>query len=319
MTISISCQTPAVPDLDLALDVPLDLVMTLRPLVRGQGDRTIRLATATALWTTRTQVGPATLHFRQRGDRLLIDAYGPGAELAMADGRAERLVGVDGASSGLADLIGHDDARIDRLARRFRGVRLTRSEAVLDALIPAILEQRVTGAEARRAWQGLVRAHGEDAPGPAALVAGLRVAPAPGVLAALPYYAYHPFGIEQRRAELVRGVARRAASLEGIVELPLPEAHARLQAVPGIGPWTAAEVAVRALGDPDAVSVGDFHLPNLVAFALAGEPRGDDARMLELIEPFRGRRALVMRALELSGVRAPRYGPRLSPRRIDAI
>lgn len=319
MTISISCQTPAVPDLDLALDVPVDLVMTLRPLVRGQGDRTIRLATATALWTTRTRVGPATLHFRQRGDRLLIDAYGPGAELAMADGRAERLVGVDGASSGLADLIGHDDARIDRLARRFRGVRLTRSEAVLDALIPAILEQKVTGAEARRAWQGLVRAHGEDAPGPAALIAGLRVAPAPGVLAALPYYAYHPFGIEQRRAELIRRVARRAASFEGIVELPLPEAHARLQAVPGIGPWTAAEVAVRALGDPDAVSVGDFHLPNLVAFALAGEPRGDDARMLELIEPFRGRRALVMRALELSGVRAPRYGPRLSPRRIDAI
>lgn len=307
------------PDLDLALDIPLDLVATLRPLVRGQGDRTIRLSTGTALWTTRTDAGPATLHLRQQGDRLFVDGYGPGAAQALADGRAQRLVGVDGASSGLADLIGHDDARIDRLAQRFRGVRLTRSEAVLDALIPAILEQKVTGTEARRAWRGLVRAHGEDAPGPAALVAGLRVTPAPAILAALPYYAYHPFGIEQRRAELIRRVAARAATFEGIARLPLADAYAHLMAVPGIGPWTAAEVAVRALGDPDAVSVGDFHLPNLVAFALAGEARGDDARMLALLEPFRGRRALVMRALELSGVRAPRYGPRLSPRRIDEI
>ncbi len=101
------------------------------------------------------------------------------------------------------------------------------------------------------------------------------------------------------------------------MDLPLPEAYARLTAMPGIGPRTAAEVGVRALGDVDVVSVGDFHLPNLVAFALAGEPRGTDARMLELLEPWRGQRARVVRLLELSGIRAPRYGPRLSPRRID--
>ena len=86
--------------------------------------------------------------------------------------------------------------------------------------------------------------------------------------------------------------------------------------MPGIGPWTTAEVAVRAWGDPDAVSVGDFHLKNLVAFALAGEPRGSDERMLELLAPYAGRRALVVRILELGGPRPPRYGPRLSPRDI---
>ncbi len=101
------------------------------------------------------------------------------------------------------------------------------------------------------------------------------------------------------------------------MDLPLADVYGRLMKVPGIGPWTAAEVAVRALGDVDVVSVGDFHLPNLVAFALAGEPRGTDARMLELLEPWRGQRARVVRLLELSGIRAPRYGPRLSPRRID--
>ena len=80
-----------------------------------------------------------------------------------------------------------------------------------------------------------------------------------------------------------------------------------------------AETARSAFGDPDAVSVGDFHLPNLVSWALAGEPRGDDARMLELLEPFRGQRARVVRLLELWGIRPPRYGPRMSIRSIASI
>ena len=181
--------------------------------------------------------------------------------------------------------------------------------------MPAILEQKVTGDEARRAWRGLIARHGEPAPGPPAL--RLRLPPTPEVLATLPYYAYHPFGVERRRAELIRRIAMRAAWFEAITELPIEMAHARLTSVPGIGPWTAAEVAVRALGDPDAVSVGDFHLPNLVAWALAREPRGTDARMLELLEPWRGERARVVRLLELSGIQAPRYGPRLAPRRIE--
>ena len=202
-----------------------------------------------------------------------------------------------------------------RLARRFPGVRIPRSRAVLESLVPAILEQKVIGEEARRALLGLQRVLGEPAPGPAEW--GLRLPPRPETLAGLPYYAYHPFGVERRRADLIRRVAARAAWFEAIVDLPLGDAYARLTSVPGIGPWTAAEVAVRALGDADAVSVGDFHLPNLVAFALAGEPRGTDARMLELLEPYRGRRALAVRLLELSGIGAPRYGPRLALRRID--
>jgi 3-methyladenine DNA glycosylase/8-oxoguanine DNA glycosylase len=173
----------------------------------------------------------------------------------------------------------------------------------------------VAGPEARRAIAGLLRVHGEPAPGPAEW--GVRLPPAPATLARLPNYDNHPVGVERRRAELIRRVAARSAWFEAIVDLSLADASARLLAVPGIGPWTAAEVAVRALGDVDAVSVGDFNLPNLVTFALAGEPRGDDARMLELLEPYRGQRARVVRLLELSGIRAPRYGPRLSLRRIE--
>ncbi len=288
---------------------PLDLRRTLAPLGRGPGDRTIRFAAARAWWATRTQDGPATVALVHAGDKLRAEAWGPGAERALAGvpalvGLAQDPAALDGAHPAVA-----------HLARRFPGVRIPRTGAVLESLVPAVLEQKVIGEEARRALFELVRRYGEAAPGPPEL--GLRLPPAAATLAALPYYAYHPLGVERRRAELIRRVASRAAWFEAIVDLPLPEGYARLTAVPGIGPWTAAEVGVRALGDVDAVSIGDFHLPNLVAFALAGEPRGTDARMLELLEPYRGHRALVIRLLELSGIRAPRYGPRLSLRRIE--
>lgn len=296
---------------------PLDLRGTLLPLVRGNGDRTIRVASTDAWWTTRTPRGSATLHLSVGPGILTAEAWGPGGQDALE--RAGRLVGVTPDRQPTAGLADVDHGGIAGLARRRPGIRTLRTEAVVDALVAGIVEQKVTGTEAHRVWHGLVRTYGEPAPGPAAAKLGLRLLPTPATLAALPYYAYHPLGLERRRAELIRAVAARAPWFEAIVDLPLPQAYARLLAVPGIGPWTAAEVAVRALGDDDAVSVGDFHLPNLVAWALAGEPRGSDARMLELLEPYRGRRALVIRLLELGGARPPSYGPRLAPRRIEGI
>ncbi len=300
---------PAFVSLDVTVEGPLDLITSLGPLVRGNGDRTIRVTSNRAWWATRTVDGTATVGLAHAGDRLVAEAWGAGAERALE--RVPRLF-----IEGTHTLVDDADPRIARLARRRPGVRLLRTTAVYEALVAAILEQKVTGTEAHRAWHGLVRRYGEPAPGPDL---GLRVLPAPDVLARLPYWSYHAVGVEQRRAELIRAVARHATTFEAIVDLPFDAAYTRLRAVPGIGPWTAAEVGVRALGDIDAVSVGDFHLPHLVAFALAGEPRATDDRMLELLEPFRGRRALVVRLLELSGMRAPRYGPRLSPRRIEGI
>jgi len=173
----------------------------------------------------------------------------------------------------------------------------------------------VTGAEARRAYRGIIARWGETAPGPF----GLRLMPPPEVLARLPYEAFHPIGLERRRADLIRSVALRAARFEEIVDLPLPDAYRRLMALPGLGPWTAAEVALRALGDADAVSVGDYHIPSMVGFALAGERKATDARMLELLAPYRGQRGRVIRLLEEGGVRPPARGPRMSVRSIAAI
>lgn len=290
---------------------PLDLTGTLAPLARGRGDPTIRLGAARAWYATRTADGPAAIALEHRGDELHAEAWGAGAGRALAG--VPVLLGLDREPAPIQP--GHP--LVARLAARSPGLRIPRTRAVLASLVPAILEQKVTGQEARRAWLGLIRVHGEPAPGPPGWK--LRLPPDAAALAALPYYAYHPFGVERRRAELIRRIAARATWFEAVADLPLAEGYARLMAVPGIGPWTAAEVGTRALGDDDAVSVGDFHLPNLVAYALAGEPRGTDERMLELLEPYRGQRARVVRLLESSGLRPPRYGPRLSGRRIEDL
>lgn len=180
----------------------------------------------------------------------------------------------------------------------------------MEAMVPAILEQKVTGLEARRSWRELVVALGDPAPGPAAARLGLVVPPDAAALAAAPSWSLHPFGIQRRRAETIKAACLRAGRLEEACTMAPADARRRFTAIAGVGPWTAAEVALAALGDPDAVSVGDFHLPHQVAWALAGRARGDDQLMLELLEPYRGQRGRVIRLVTAFKGPAPRFGPR---------
>ena len=300
------------PERTIALEGPLDLRRTLAPLWRGRGDPTMSLAPDGVWRATRTVDGPATIHLGLRGGAVRAEAWGPGADWALE--HADALVGLGDDPAALRT----EHPLIRDLARRNPGVRFPRSLAVLESLVPAIIEQKVTGIEAHRAWRGLALRYGEEAPGPAGK-AGLRVPPSAVVLAGLPYFAFHPFGLEQRRADTIRRVAAEAPRLETLSGRSSSRGQERLRAIPGVGAWTAAEVAARAWGDPDAVSLGDYHLPNLVAWALAGEPRGTDARMLELLEPFAGQRGRVIRLLELSGLGRPRRAPHYAGRRIEAI
>jgi 3-methyladenine DNA glycosylase/8-oxoguanine DNA glycosylase len=294
---------------DLSLPFVVDVRLTLAHLRHGPADPTMRSAPGELWRATRTASGPVTVRLRSVGDRLRASAWGPGAEAALAG--LPRLLGADDEPEALRLPAGP----LRDLARRFAGLRFGRTDAVMESLVPAVIEQKVVGLEAHRSYRALVLRFGERAPGPG----DLWLAPRSEVLAALPSFALHPLGLEHRRASILSRAARRAAWLEETPRLSPSEALGRLRAIHGIGHWTAAETARSAYGDPDAVSVGDYHLPSLVAWALAGEARADDARMLELLEPYRGQRARLVCLLELSGWRPPRRGPRMPLRSIARI
>ena len=301
----------ATPDVDelVRLEFTVDPAATLGELRHGRRDPTIRFEQDVVWRASRTPQGPATTRIARAREGWRVSAWGPGAEAALEG--VPRLLGSEDDPSALILPAG----RLRDLAARSPGFRFGRTDAVWPSLLPAICSQKVTSAQAHRAYFGILRQWGEEAPGPG----GLRLAPKPEVIAALPYHELHPVGLEQRRAITLIRAAERAGWLEEAVEMRPAAALARLRAAPGIGAWTAAEVARQAFGDPDAVSIGDFHIPNVVCWALAGEPRGDDTRMLELLEPYRGQRARVVRLIERAGIKAPRFGPRLTPQRIDDI
>jgi 3-methyladenine DNA glycosylase/8-oxoguanine DNA glycosylase len=196
-------------------------------------------------------------------------------------------------------------------------LRLGRTGQVLEALIPAIIEQRVPGADAFRSWRVLVTKYGTSPPGPAP--AGMRVPPSAQAWRDIPSWEFHRANVDPRRAQAVVGAARRAESLERLVARPSAEAREALRSLPGVGVWTAAETAQRAFGDADAVSVGDYHIPKMIGWTLLGRPV-DDAVMLELLEPMRPHRHRVVRLLEASGLAyEPRRGARLPVQQIRSI
>jgi 3-methyladenine DNA glycosylase/8-oxoguanine DNA glycosylase len=294
---------------EIPVEEPHDLAATLFPLRRGTGDPTMRIEAREVWRAARTPEGPVTLRLDQGSGTVAATAWGPGASWAL-----EHAPGLIGAEDDLSAFEPRDDV-MTQIWKKHRSVRLTRALDVVRTLVAAILEQKVVGLEARRAWRRMTSDVSEPAPGES----GLLLPPDPSRVAELPYFRFHPWGVERRRAEVVRAVCARAASLEALAEVPFDEASRRLQALPGIGPWTTAEVMRLSFGDPDAVSVGDYHLPDIVAWALAGEPRGTDERMLELLEPYRGQRARVQVLLERSHISPPAFGPRLEVRSIERL
>ena len=262
--------------------------------------------TGTDFWlAARTPQGPATLHLARAAGELVATAYGRGAGWLID--RADAIAGLRDDLSGFAALVAGNPL-VARLARTFSGVRIPATGLVFHRVLRAVLEQKVTGKEAHRSYRMICRHLGQPAPGPVELM----LPPDPAAVAASPYWVFHPFGVEQRRTQALQRAALVAERLERCADSA--EATRRLVALPGIGPWTAAEVVRSVYGDADAVSVGDFHIPNTVAWALAGEVRGTDERMLELLEPFRGHRGRVCDLLAHGGLGAPKFGPRMPVR-----
>ena len=297
-----------------------DFSGTVRGLMMGRHDPCCRIVDGAFWWATRTPVGPGTLRLHRAGADLAATGYGPGAEWLVA--QSDAVAGLRDDVTGFAELAGAHPV-VAELANRHAGLRLPATRRIFPRLLRTIFEQKVTGTEAYRAYAATVRhfhvAGGrEPAPGP---VERLLLPPDAELVAAAPYWVFHPFGVEQRRAATLSRAAAAAARLEDCVDAA--DATRRLTAIPGIGAWTAAEVVRVAFGDPDAVSVGDYHIPHMVSWALAGESRAGaregapgrlapaDVRMLELLEPFQGHRGRVCVLLETGGLTAPKFGPRM--------
>lgn len=255
---------------------------------------------------TRTPEGPAAIRFERHNGTIAVSAWGTGADWAVANAAA--ISGEHDDDSGFVP----DHPVLARLRSDHPGLRMPRTQSVFEALVPTVIAQQITSEEARESYRHLVNALGEPSPGPVPL----KLPPSPRVLAQTPYWAFHRFGIERRRAEIIIRTARSAKRLEETVSMDIPAAYRRLLAFPGIGPWTAAKVAMVALGDPDAVPVGDYHLPHSIGYLFDGTPRSSDERMLELLVPYRGHRARVIRLVILAGIGAPRFGPRQPLRNI---
>jgi 3-methyladenine DNA glycosylase/8-oxoguanine DNA glycosylase len=298
-------------ELDWRPSGPVSLGLTLGVYRHGGGDPAFRVD-GSALWrTSLTPDGPATIRIAEgTGGTVKARAWGPGARWLLDMLPAQ--LGAFDADQLPTHVDGPGAALLRDIATRHPGLRIGRGHRVFEALVPAVLEQKVVGKEAHRAWRTLLYQHGTPAPGPAPR--GMRVFPAPKVWSRIPSWDWHRAGVEGIRARTIMNAAAVAARLEEIMELSTTEADVRLRSLPGIGPWTSAEVRQRAAGDPDAISVGDYNLPKQVGWTLAGERGTDDAGMLELLAPYQGQRYRVQRLIELGGSAPPRRGPRLPVR-----
>jgi 3-methyladenine DNA glycosylase/8-oxoguanine DNA glycosylase len=285
----------------------VDVRVSLSDLRHGGGDPCHRVTADGSVWrASRMTTGPVTYRLTQRGPQAVsAEAWGDGATELIASLPA--LLGDRDQPQTFAP----QHPLLAEAHRRLPGFRVPATGRVMEALVPAVLEQKVIGLDATAAWRRLLNRYGEAAPGPGP--AELRVPPTAAQWLDIPSWGWHEAGVDQRRAKAVRVCAAYADKLEAAASPDDPGALYRLLlALPGIGPWTAAQVGHRALGDADALPIGDYHLAAITGWALIGEALAE-SDVEAFYEPWRPHRYRVIRLIELSpGPRPPRRGPRLS-------
>jgi 3-methyladenine DNA glycosylase/8-oxoguanine DNA glycosylase len=287
---------------------PLDVIGNTGAARTGRADPTGFVRDGRVWHAAYSASGAATLSVWPDGGVLRAEAWGDGAADELS--AVPDFVGLNDDATGF-------DASVHPLTRDMAlmhpGARLIRTGNLFDAAVPTILGQKVTGIQALRSYQTLVRRVRRRAPLPHVSRRPLLMPPTPDdVLTALSGHGATTLAIDVARAAALREVALVAHHLQALALGSPAAARAALEAIPGVGVWTANRVTGVALGDPDALAVGDFHLKNIVGFALTGAPRSTDDEMVALLERFRPHRARVVRLIELSGLRPPRYGARMS-------
>lgn len=304
------------PDLERTADarrvveygVVLDPLRTLGPLRHSGSDPTSARHGDTFWKALHTDQGPATVAARPTGPgAVTFWAWGAGSGAALDE--ADAWLGLD---DPLEAFDPSPHPVVERLARARRGVRMGRFGHVFERMVPTILGQLVIAQEAKRSHHRLVRRFGATAPGPLNLL----LSPTADTLAEVGSHEFHRVGVERKRADIIRRVARHGRRVDATMQLEPSDAYRYLLSLPGIGPWTVMSIGRVCYGDADAVVVGDYNLPHTVAWALAGKRRSDDAEMLELLAPFAGHRGRVQAMLKGAG-KPPRHGPKMPFRRVE--
>ncbi len=297
---------------DLRTTVDVDGPWSVRHCLPGSGaaiDHTYRARPDEVCFAARTPQGSVAVRARTSDGALTLELWGDGSSWMAA--RGEALAGRHDDPRAVR----FDDERLDELNRRNLGLRHGAHGCVVDNLFARVLGQRVLAVEAGRSWVALCRELGDPAPGPL----GLQLPPDADRVGNSPTWWFHQHGVERSRAQILVTVARNATRLAEVVDLPLPEAYGRLRAVPGLGPWTVNGIARTALGDPDAITVGDYWISHTVCSYFTGRPRGSDDEMLALVERWAGQRGRVERLIHLSGHRLQRFGPGKRTPRIASL
>ncbi len=173
------------------------------------------------------------------------------------------------------------------------GMRLPVYDDPFEALIRAILGQQVSVVAARTIGGRMVARFGRPAPSFSQDENPLRFFPEPETLAEAGEAALRELGLTGAKARSILGCAERVGSgavdLEALRAAPADVATATLRALPGVGPWTAAYVRLRGLGDRDAFPAGDLGVQK--ALAAPGEKRASETaaeRRSEAWRPWRG-------------------------------
>jgi 3-methyladenine DNA glycosylase/8-oxoguanine DNA glycosylase len=281
----------------------------LRLHQRGAGDPTFKRDDDGRVWRgIRTPEGPTTLTLaiRPADGEVHAEAWGPGAAWVLD--AVPALLGAEDSWEGF-------EPRHPVLAearRHHPHARLGRTGLLWEALVPAIIEQKVTGQEAFAGFRMLVHRFGERAPGPGA-DRRVWVQPDAATVRSVPSWEWLRMHVDPARSRTLVTAARVADSLERAVAVGPEEAERRLRTIPGIGRWTCAEVRQRTYGDPDAVSFGDYHVAKDVGWALTGTPFDDD-ELEAFLEPWRPQRGRVPALVAMAGLRRPRHGARMAPR-----
>jgi 3-methyladenine DNA glycosylase/8-oxoguanine DNA glycosylase len=223
---------------------------------------------------------------RPRRDRMLLATSRSNVSPDVLESAVRRMLDLDADLARFRRLV-RQDPILAAIVRRRSGIRLPQLLDPFEGLARAILGQQVSVAGASTMTDRLVRLFSRPVPG--ARKGPFLAFPTPADVADAGADRLRTIGLTRARAATMASAARAVA--DGVLDLgrlreaSADVAQAALEDLPGIGPWTASYVRMRALGDRDAFPGADLGV--IKALAAAGVERRMVATVAERWRPWR--------------------------------